>query len=79
MIKHMDGWLAMSDCISLLSLLVAVLSIGGWVATRASGMKKNVYGNIEDLVIRARTSHVLLYSLLCFTITLSLSLSLNFF
>ncbi|KPP58856.1 alkyldihydroxyacetonephosphate synthase, peroxisomal-like [Scleropages formosus] len=25
-------------------------SLGGWVATRASGMKKNVYGNIEDLV-----------------------------
>jgi len=27
------------------------ISLGGWVATRASGMKKNVYGNIEDLVI----------------------------
>jgi alkyldihydroxyacetonephosphate synthase len=26
-------------------------SLGGWVATRASGMKKNVYGNIEDLVV----------------------------
>jgi alkyldihydroxyacetonephosphate synthase len=26
-------------------------SIGGWVSTRASGMKKNVYGNIEDIVI----------------------------
>lgn len=25
-------------------------SLGGWVATRASGMKKNAYGNIEDLV-----------------------------
>ena len=25
-------------------------SVGGWVATRSSGMKKNVYGNIEDLV-----------------------------
>lgn len=25
-------------------------SLGGWVATRASGMKKNSYGNIEDLV-----------------------------
>lgn len=25
-------------------------SVGGWVATRASGMKKNIYGNIEDLV-----------------------------
>ena len=25
-------------------------SLGGWVATRASGMKKNIYGNIEDLV-----------------------------
>ena len=29
-------------------------SLGGWVATRSSGMKKNVYGNIEDLVVRAR-------------------------
>jgi alkyldihydroxyacetonephosphate synthase len=26
-------------------------TVGGWVATRASGMKKNVYGNIEDIVI----------------------------
>lgn len=26
-------------------------SLGGWVATRASGMKKNIYGNIEDIVI----------------------------
>lgn len=25
-------------------------SLGGWVATRASGMKKNIYGNIEDLI-----------------------------
>ena len=25
-------------------------SVGGWVATRSSGMKKNIYGNIEDLV-----------------------------
>jgi len=26
-------------------------TMGGWIATRASGMKKNVYGNIEDLLI----------------------------
>ncbi|CAL4068319.1 unnamed protein product, partial [Meganyctiphanes norvegica] len=26
-------------------------SLGGWVATRASGMKKNIYGNIEDIVV----------------------------
>lgn len=26
-------------------------SLGGWVATKASGMKKNVYGNIEDLLV----------------------------
>lgn len=26
-------------------------TLGGWIATRASGMKKNRYGNIEDLVI----------------------------
>ncbi|XP_003384906.1 PREDICTED: alkyldihydroxyacetonephosphate synthase, peroxisomal-like [Amphimedon queenslandica] len=30
-------------------------TLGGWVATRSSGMKKNKYGNIEDLVVRIRT------------------------
>jgi alkyldihydroxyacetonephosphate synthase len=25
-------------------------TLGGWIATRASGMKKNTYGNIEDIV-----------------------------
>lgn len=25
-------------------------TVGGWISTRASGMKKNIYGNIEDLV-----------------------------
>lgn len=30
------------------------LSLGGWVATRASGMKKNVYGNIEDIMLGFR-------------------------
>ncbi|DAZ93335.1 TPA: hypothetical protein N0F65_010801 [Lagenidium giganteum] len=29
-------------------------TLGGWVATRASGMKKNIYGNIEDLVINVK-------------------------
>lgn len=29
-------------------------TLGGWVATRASGMKKNTYGNIEDLVIQVK-------------------------
>jgi alkyldihydroxyacetonephosphate synthase len=29
-------------------------TLGGWIATRASGMKKNVYGNIEDIVLRAK-------------------------
>ncbi|XP_061648310.1 alkyldihydroxyacetonephosphate synthase, peroxisomal isoform X2 [Phyllopteryx taeniolatus] len=29
-------------------------SVGGWVATRASGMKKNIYGNIEDLVVHVK-------------------------
>ena len=29
-------------------------SVGGWVATRSSGMKKNAYGNIEDIVVRVR-------------------------
>lgn len=31
-------------------------TLGGWVATRASGMKKNTYGNIEDLVIQTKVS-----------------------
>ena len=26
-------------------------TLGGWIATRASGMKKNVYGNIEDIIV----------------------------
>jgi len=26
-------------------------SLGGWISTKASGMKKNVYGNIEDILI----------------------------
>ena len=26
-------------------------TLGGWIATRASGMKKNQYGNIEDIVL----------------------------
>jgi alkyldihydroxyacetonephosphate synthase len=29
-------------------------TLGGWVATRASGMKKNHYGNIEDMIIRVK-------------------------
>lgn len=29
-------------------------TLGGWVATRASGMKKNIYGNIEDLLVRVK-------------------------
>ncbi|OQX68913.1 MAG: oxidase [Sorangiineae bacterium NIC37A_2] len=29
-------------------------TLGGWIATNASGMKKNRYGNIEDLVLDVR-------------------------
>jgi alkyldihydroxyacetonephosphate synthase len=29
-------------------------TLGGWVATRASGMKRNRYGNIEDIVREVR-------------------------
>ncbi|XP_058460459.1 alkyldihydroxyacetonephosphate synthase isoform X1 [Malaya genurostris] len=29
-------------------------TLGGWVATRASGMKKNLYGNIEDIVVKVK-------------------------
>jgi alkyldihydroxyacetonephosphate synthase len=34
-------------------------TLGGWIATNASGMKKNRYGNIEDIVldVTAVTSH----------------------
>ena len=27
-------------------------TLGGWIATRASGMRKNKYGNIEDIVVK---------------------------
>ncbi len=30
-------------------------TLGGWVATRASGMKKNLYGNIEDILVHVTT------------------------
>jgi len=29
-------------------------TLGGWISTRASGMKKNKYGNIDDLLVNAR-------------------------
>lgn len=29
-------------------------TLGGWIATHASGMKKNKYGNIEDLILDMR-------------------------
>jgi len=29
-------------------------SLGGWIATRASGMKKSAYGNIEDMLVRVK-------------------------
>ena len=29
-------------------------TLGGWISTRASGMKKNTYGNIEDIVQNIR-------------------------
>ena len=33
---------------------VELSTLGGWIATHASGMKKNRYGNIEDLVLDVR-------------------------
>ena len=36
--------------------MIYICSLGGWVATRASGMKKNTYGNIEDLVVQVRAA-----------------------
>lgn len=29
-------------------------TLGGWISTRASGMRKNIYGNIEDIVVTLR-------------------------
>jgi len=29
-------------------------TLGGWISTRASGMKKNVYGNIEDILLNTK-------------------------
>jgi alkyldihydroxyacetonephosphate synthase len=29
-------------------------TLGGWISTRASGMKKNVYGNIEDIIVNVK-------------------------
>lgn len=29
-------------------------TLGGWISTRASGMKKNKYGNIEDILLQVR-------------------------
>jgi len=29
-------------------------TLGGWIATKASGMKRSKYGNIEDIVVSAR-------------------------
>ena len=29
-------------------------TLGGWISTNASGMKKNVYGNIEDIVVSTK-------------------------
>uniref|UniRef100_A0A8C9YNS8 Alkylglycerone-phosphate synthase n=1 Tax=Sander lucioperca TaxID=283035 RepID=A0A8C9YNS8_SANLU len=47
-------------------------SLGGWVATRASGMKKNIYGNIEDLVSRPPSP---LPSCLCLFLRMALAVS----
>lgn len=29
-------------------------TMGGWISTRASGMKKNMYGNIEDIILNVK-------------------------
>lgn len=29
-------------------------TLGGWISTRASGMKKNRYGNIDDIVLSVK-------------------------
>jgi len=28
--------------------------MGGWISTRASGMKKNKYGNIDDIILNVK-------------------------
>jgi alkyldihydroxyacetonephosphate synthase len=35
---------------------IELSTLGGWVATHASGMKKNRYGNIEDIVLAVRAA-----------------------
>jgi hypothetical protein len=34
-------------------------TLGGWISARASGMKKNTYGNIEDIFISFKESLLL--------------------
>lgn len=29
-------------------------TLGGWISTRASGMKKNTYGNIDDIIVNIK-------------------------
>ena len=36
---------------------VELSTLGGWIATNASGMKKNRYGNIEDIVENVETAY----------------------
>lgn len=52
--SHRHKRLAFSTSFENRTLILSSNSLGGWVATRASGMKKNTYGNIEDLVVRVR-------------------------
>lgn len=60
--SSLELWLAITSTFTYIrdlhlserKLILFSNSLGGWVATRASGMKKNTYGNIEDLVVRVR-------------------------
>ena len=37
-------------------------TLGGWIATRASGMKRARYGNIEDMVLEVGSLNILKHS-----------------
>ena len=41
-------------CTGMLPDSVEFSTVGGWISTRASGMKKNVYGNIEDMLLNLK-------------------------
>ncbi len=41
-------------CTGMMPDSIEFSTVGGWISTRASGMKKNVYGNIEDMLLNLK-------------------------